>query len=45
MQASAGEPPPMEQRVAVDGLFMLPLRVALDQAPRSSHQPRDTRHA
>lgn len=45
MQASAGEPPPLEQRVAVDGLFMLPLRVALDQAPRSSQQPTETRHA
>ncbi len=45
MQASAGEPPPHEQRVAVDGLFMLPLRVALDQAPRNSQQPAETRHA
>ncbi len=45
MQASAGEPPPLEQRVAVDGLFMLPFRIALDQAPRSSQQPVEIRHA
>ncbi len=45
MQATAGAPPPFEQRVAVDGLFMLPLRVALDQAPRSSKLPASARHA
>ena len=45
MQASVGEPPPLEQRVAVDGLFMLPFRIALDQAPRNSQQPVETRHA
>ena len=36
MQATAGAPPPKDQRVAVDGLYMLPLRVALDQAPRGA---------
>jgi hypothetical protein len=45
MQATAGAPPPNEQRVAVDGIFMLPLRVALDQAPRSSQLPTSARHA
>ena len=44
MQATAGAPPPNEQRVAVDGLFMLPLRVALDGAPRSSKIPESARH-
>jgi hypothetical protein len=36
MQASAGEPPPRELRRAIDRLFMLPLRRALDRAPRIS---------
>jgi hypothetical protein len=45
MQATAGAPPPFEQRVAVDGLFMLPLRVALDGAPRASKLPASARHA
>ena len=31
--------PPTEQRVAIDRLFMLPLRCALDRAPRPSQQP------
>jgi hypothetical protein len=39
MQATPDEPPPTEQRVAVDRLFMLPLRIALDKAPRPSQQP------
>jgi hypothetical protein len=39
MQASPAEPPPAEQRVAIERLFMLPLRSALDRAPRASHQP------
>jgi len=34
MQASAGEPPPRELRRAIDRVFMLPLRRALDRAPR-----------
>ena len=34
--AAAGEPPPAEQRVAVDRLFVLPVRAALDGAPRAS---------
>jgi hypothetical protein len=36
MQASPEEPPPTEQRVAIDRLFMLPLRSALDRAPRTT---------
>jgi hypothetical protein len=34
MQASPESPPPNEQRVAIDRLFMLPVRSALDGAPR-----------
>jgi hypothetical protein len=41
MQQSAGDPPPIDQRVAIDGLFVVPIRAALDQAPRaSSPRPR-----
>ncbi|NUQ78530.1 MAG: IMP dehydrogenase [Polyangiaceae bacterium] len=36
MQAVPEEPPPVEQRVAIDRLFMLPVRYALDRAPRPS---------
>lgn len=39
MQAAPEDPPPQEQRVAIDRLFMLPLRGALDRAPRPSSQP------
>jgi hypothetical protein len=39
MQASPEQPPPSDQRVAIERLFMLPLRSALDRAPRASHQP------
>jgi hypothetical protein len=39
MQASPEQPPPPEQRVAIERLFMLPVRSALDRAPRASHQP------
>ncbi|HEX8791688.1 MAG TPA: hypothetical protein VF765_12120 [Polyangiaceae bacterium] len=39
MQASPGEPPPRDQRRAIDRLFMLPLRKALDGAPRISRVP------
>lgn len=39
MQATAGEPPPRDQRRAIDRLFMLPLRKALDGAPRISRMP------
>jgi len=38
-QASTEAPPPPEQRVGIERLFMLPLRAALDRAPRASHQP------
>jgi hypothetical protein len=34
-----GEPPPRELRRAIDRLFMLPLRRALDRAPRVSRVP------
>jgi hypothetical protein len=36
IQASAGEPPPRDARHAIDRLFMLPVRRALDLAPRAS---------
>jgi hypothetical protein len=35
MQAMVGDPPPRELRRAIDRLFMLPLRHALDRAPRA----------
>lgn len=38
MQAMPDQPPPAEQRVAIERLFMLPLRSALDRAPRASHR-------
>ena len=40
MQASPESPPPHEQRVAIDRLFMLPVRSALDHAPRASLKSR-----
>jgi hypothetical protein len=36
MQASADDPPARELRTAVERVFMLPLRAALDRAPRAS---------
>jgi hypothetical protein len=39
MQASVCDPPPRELRRAIDRLFMLPLRRALDRAPRVSRVP------
>ena len=36
MQQAPGEPPPRELRLAVERVFMLPLRQALDCAPRAS---------
>lgn len=39
MQAAPGDPPPRDQRRAIDRLFMLPLRKALDGAPRISRVP------
>jgi hypothetical protein len=39
MQACAGDPPPRELRRAIDRLFMVPLRRALDRAPRVSRAP------
>jgi hypothetical protein len=37
--AADGDPPPRELRRAVDRLFMVPLRRALDRAPRASRAP------
>lgn len=39
MQGAPEMPPPHEQRVAIDRLFMLPVRCALDRAPRASREP------
>ena len=39
MQATPEPPPPTEQRVAIDRHFMLPIRCALDRAPRPAQQP------
>jgi hypothetical protein len=36
IQGVAGEPPPRASRHAIDRVFMLPLRRALDRAPRAS---------
>jgi hypothetical protein len=36
MQASPDSPPPVELRMAIERLFMVPLRRALDRAPRTS---------
>jgi hypothetical protein len=36
MQGAVAEPPPRELRRAIDRVFMLPLRRALDRAPRIS---------
>jgi len=47
MQAAAGDPPPRELRRAIDRLFMLPLRRALDRAPQMPRVPSSsswTRH-
>lgn len=41
MRATPEEPPPAEQRVAIERLFMLPLRSALDRAPHLA--PRSNR--
>ena len=44
MQATPEQPPPTEQRVAIDRHFMLPVRCALDRAPRASQlQPNRAR--
>jgi hypothetical protein len=37
LSGAMADPPPMSQRVALEGLFVLPMRTALDRAPR----PRD----
>jgi hypothetical protein len=39
MQAAAADPPPRELRRAIDRPFMLPLRRALDRAPRVPRAP------
>ncbi len=38
MQASPEPPPPAELRVAIERMFMVRLRAALDRAPRASHK-------
>jgi hypothetical protein len=37
--ATPEAPPPHDQRIAVERLFMLPIRAALDKAPRPSRKP------
>jgi hypothetical protein len=39
LQAVPEPPPPSDQRVAIERLFMLPVRHALDKAPRPAKQP------
>jgi hypothetical protein len=43
MQSVPDLPPPREQRVAIERLFVLPLRRALDRAPRLSRAPAPSR--
>ncbi|MET0593668.1 MAG: hypothetical protein ABW133_13275 [Polyangiaceae bacterium] len=38
MQASPEPPPPAELRVAIERMYMVRLRAALDRAPRASHK-------
>lgn len=38
------EPPPLFQRVALEGLFVLPMRSALDKAPRAKRASSETAH-
>ncbi|HTJ83844.1 MAG TPA: IMP dehydrogenase [Polyangiaceae bacterium] len=45
MRQAAADPPPVEQRVAIDGLFVVPIRAALDQAPRASSRRERTSYA
>lgn len=45
MRASPQAPPPPAVRVGVDALFMLPLRDALDRAPRMTAPPERRSHA
>jgi len=45
MQQAAADAPPIEQRVAIDGLFVVPIRAALDQAPRASSRRERTSYA
>lgn len=44
MQAVVGDSPPRELRRAIDRLFMIPLRRALDKAPRPSRVPSSPAH-
>ena len=43
IQAATGDPPPRELRRAIDHVFMVPLRRALDRAPRASRGPSSSR--
>ncbi len=43
MQSAPGEPPPRELRAAIERVFMLPLRQALDRAPRAARSAPPTR--
>jgi hypothetical protein len=46
VQAAAADPPAIESRIAIDGLFVVPIRAALDGSPRpSSEESRRTRLA
>jgi hypothetical protein len=40
MHSAPDHPPPREHRLAMDGIFMLPLRQALDRAPRAARAPK-----
>jgi hypothetical protein len=40
LSGAMADPPPMSQRVALEGLFVLPMRTALDRAPRALDRSR-----
>ncbi len=40
LSGAMSDPPPLSQRVALEGLFVLPMRTALDRAPRALDRSR-----
>lgn len=44
LQAAPTDPPPVEQRIAMDRMFVIPFRAVLDRAPRATTQPARAGH-
>lgn len=44
LQAAPTDPPPIEQRIAMDRMFVIPFRAVLDRAPRATTQPARAGH-